>query len=371
MLPIFEPFLDGNEKKYVNQCLQTNWISSQGEFISRFEESFAAYHGIKCAIVTSNCTTALHLSLKAFGIGPGDEVICPDLTFIAPANMVVLSGAKLVLVDIDPHTLAIDPNRLEPLITDHTKAIVVVHQFGHAAPMDEILAIANKYHLKVIEDNAESLGGKYKDRLLGTIGDISCFSFFANKIITAGEGGAILTNDDDIAEKCQILRDHGMSRKIKYEHVDLGYNYRMTNMQAALGLAQLERLDDILMLRKKQMDLYYKLLEGISGIRLRPFQGWCEPVHWMMTLTLDKKYNRNEFLHYMKGQGIDCRQMINPVHRAEHFVDYYNDAGFPNAIQVSAQSAHLPSSTNLKEDQIKLIVDKVKEFLGHDHRITL
>jgi perosamine synthetase len=364
MIPIFEPLLQGNEKKYVAQCLETGWISSQGEFITKFEEQFAAYHGMKQAIVTSNCTTALHISLKALGIGYGDEVICPDLTFIAPANMIVLSGAKLVLVDIDPQTLAIDPTQLESKITDRTKAIIVVHQFGHAAPMDEIMAIAAKHRLRIIEDNAESLGGKYKGKLLGTIGDISCSSFFANKIITSGEGGAILTNDGEIAEKCRIFRDHGMSRQVRYKHVDLGYNYRMTNMQAAVGLAQLERLDEILTLRKDQMELYYKLLDNVPGITLRPFQDWCEPVHWLMTLTLDKKYNRDEFLQYMKTQDIDCRQMINPVHRADHFANEYDDADFPNAIRISTQSAHLPCSTHLREEQIEHIANNVKDFLS-------
>ena len=220
MIPIFEPYFCGKEKEYVNNCLETGWISSQGEYITRFEESFARYHGVKHAIATSNCTTALHLSLKALGIGPGDEVICPDLTFIAPGNMIVLAGAKLVLVDIDPETLAIDPAKLESKITDRTKAIIVVHQFGHAAPMDEILAIAGKHELRIIEDNAESIGGQYKGRFLGTFGDTSCFSFFANKIITSGEGGIILTDNDEIAEKCRILRDHGMSRTTKYLYVD-------------------------------------------------------------------------------------------------------------------------------------------------------
>ena len=363
MIPIFEPYFSGNESKYINHCIESGWISSQGEFILKFEKRLAEYHRLKHAVVTSNCTTALHLSLKAFGIGPGDEVICPDLTFIAPANMVVLSGAKLVLVDIDPQTLAVDPTKLESKITNCTKAIIVVHQFGHAAPMDEIMAIATKHGLRIIEDNAESLGGKYKGRLLGTIGDISCFSFFANKIITSGEGGAILTDDGDIAEKCQILRDHGMSRQVRYKHVDLGYNYRMTNMQAAVGLAQLEQLDEILALRKNQMELYYTLLDNVPGIILRPFQDWCEPVHWLMTLTLDKKYNRDKFLQYMKEQGIDCRQMINPVHRADHFANEYPDSDFLNAIQISTQSAHLPSSTHLRAEQIEYIVSIIKKFL--------
>lgn len=363
MIPIFEPFLRGNEIKYVTQCLETNWISSQGDFIIKFEEELAKYHKIKFGIVTSSCTTALHLALKAFKIGPGDEVICPDLTFIAPPNMVVLSGAKLVLVDIDPFTLAIDPIKLEEKITKYTKAIIVVHQFGHAAPMDKIMAICRKYNLIIIEDNAESLGGKYKGQLLGTFGDISCFSFFANKIITTGEGGAILTNNENIADRCRELRDHGMSKIKRYHHIELGYNYRMTNMQAAIGLAQLEQVENILSIRREQKDYYYKLLDSTPGISLRYFEKWCDPVHWLMTLTLDDKYSRDSFLLYMKDNGVDCRQMVNPVHKAVHFVGQFDKRDFPNASRISKQSVHLPSSTSLRKDQIEFIAETVIEFL--------
>ena len=364
MIPVFEPCLNGNESRYVLRCLETNWISSQGEYVRRFREELARFHGRRHAIVTSNCTTALHLVLKAMGIGPGDEVLCPDLTFIAPANMIVLSGAKLVLVDTDPNTLTIDPAKAAEKITPRTKAIMVVHQFGHSAHMDEIMAMARTHKLKVIEDNAESLGGKYKGKLLGTIGHVACLSFFANKIITTGEGGAILTDDDEVAERCRILRDHGMSRTVRYHHVDLGYNYRMTNLQAAIGLAQLERLPEILDRRMRQMELYYKLLSSVDGCSLRAFADWTQPVHWLTTVTLAEGYNRSEFLSHMKNQDIDCRQMINPVHAAEHFVRAYDPTEFSNSTRVSKQSAHLPSSTGLRDDQVERIVEEVVKFFN-------
>ena len=344
-------------------CIDTTWVSSQGVYILEFEKALADYHGIDHAIVTSNCTTALHLSLKALDIGPGDEVICPALTFIAPANMVVLSGAKLVLVDIHLETLTIDPYLIEKKITRNTKAIIVVHQFGHAANMDKIMALAKKYELKIIEDNAESIGASYKGKLLGTFGDVSTYSFFGNKIITTGEGGAVLTNNEDTAIKCRELRDHGMDHQKKYHHVDLGYNYRMTNMQAAIGLAQIEKLDYILSLRKEQMDYYYEELANVVGITLRQYADWCEPVHWMMTITLDDKYNRDEFLSYMKDKGIDCRQMINPVHHAEHFQNDFNDNDFINSINVSRKSVHLPSSTLLNRSHINKISSFIKKYL--------
>lgn len=363
MIPVFEPFLGETEARYVNRCLQTNWISSQGEFITEFEKRLAAYHGVKHAVVTSNCTTALHAVLKALDLGPGDEVLCPDLTFIAPANMIVLAGATLVLVDIDPETLTIDPARAAEKITPRTRAIIVVHQFGHAAHMDEIMALAKQYSLFVIEDNAETLGGRYKGRLLGTIGHIACLSFFANKIITTGEGGAIVTNDDKLAEKCRILRDHGMSRTVRYHHVDLGYNYRMTNMQAAVGVAQLNQLPDILARRARQMELYYRLFDGAAGCKLRSFAPWTQPVHWLMTLTLAPELRRDDLIAFLKVNGIDSRQMVNPVHRAEHFAGKYFDADFPDSNKISQQSAHLPSGTKLSEEQIHFIVGKVKAFL--------
>lgn len=364
MIPIFEPFLRGNEKKYLNDCIDTNWISSQGKYITEFESSLANYHNLDYGIATSSCTTALHLALKALDIGPGDEVLCPDLTFIAPANMIVLSGAEPCLVDIDPETLAIDPDLIEKKINERTKAIIVVHQFGHAAPMDEIMVIAKKHNLKVIEDNAESIGGKYKGRLLGTFGDLSCFSFFGNKIITTGEGGAILTNNEELAIKCRELRDHGMAKDRKYYHNDLGYNYRMTNMQAAIGLAQVEKLDDILNLRMKQMKSYYDKLKNIEGIRLRQFKDYAEPVHWLMTLTLDDKYNRDDFLDYMSQNNIDCRQMVNPVHQAQHFRERYNEDNYPVATHISIQSLHLPSGTDLSEDKICYIANIVSGYFN-------
>lgn len=362
-IPISEPYLTGNERRYLTECLDTGWISSQGPFIGRFEQMLAEYHGVEHGVATSNCTTALHLALAALRIGPGDEVICPDLTFIAPANMVALTGATLVLCDIDPLTLNLDPDRVARLITAKTKAIIVVHQFGHAAPMDEIMALARPRGIKIIEDNAESPGGRYKGRMLGAIGDVSCFSFFANKVVTTGEGGAVLTSDPEIAERCRELRDHGMSRLKKYHHVELGYNYRMTNMQAAIGVAQWECFDEILAKRAQQMARYYAALGGIPGVTPRPFASWCTPVHWLTTVTLDAGHDRDAFLEFMKTNSIDCRQMINPVHRAAHFAPHFNDADFPLSNRLSAQSAHLPSSTALTADQIDRVAGLVRQFV--------
>lgn len=363
MIRIYEPYFGGNENKYLLDCINSGWISSQGNYLSKFERALADYHSVRNAIATSSCTAALHLSIKSLNIGIGDEVICPDLTFIAPANMVLLSGASLKLVDIDEDTLTLDPDKIIKNISKKTKAIILVHQFGHSAHMDEVLSIAKKFKIKIIEDNAESLGGKYKGERLGTLGDISTFSFFANKIITTGEGGAVLTNNDKIAIKVRELRDHGMNYKKKYHHNDLGYNYRMTNMQAAVGLAQIEKIDKILEIRKNQMDIYNNILSTFKGIKLRKFKKWCSPVHWLMTITLDEKYNRESFLKFMLQNKIDCRQMINPVHEADHMKSIYSAKNFSNSLKISKKSVHLPSGTSLDKNSISYICDKVKEFL--------
>ena len=238
-----------------------------------------------------------------------------------------------------------------------------MHHFGHAAHMNEIMILAEKYNLKIIEDNAESIGARYKGKLLGTFGEVSTYSFFGNKIMTTGEGGAVLTDDENIAIKCRELRDHGMSHKQKYHHIDLGYNYRMTNMQAAIGLAQMEKLGEILALRKTQMDYYYNTLANVDGVILRKYAKWCDPVHWMMTITLNDKYDRDEFLSYMKDKDIDCRQMINPVHHAEHFEKQFDDE-FQVAKRISRQSVHLPSGLSLTEEQIRKISKTLISFLN-------
>jgi len=355
MIPIFEPEITEKEKEYVANAVNTGWISSQGEYIIKFEEQFASRFCKKYGIATTNCTSALHLSLVSLGISAGDEVICPDLTFIAPANMVALSGAKAVLVDVEEETLALNPYLVAQAVTKKTKAIIVVHPFGHAARMDELQKIADFHKIPIIEDNAESPGAAYKGKILGSLGKLSCFSFFANKILTTGEGGMILTDDKELYLRLKELRDHGMSRDRKYVHVALGFNYRMTNMQAALGLAQLERFDPILKKRNRQETLYNNFLSSSDKLNLRIKQPWAETVHWMMTIHLRKNGIRDKMLGYLKQEGVDSRQMIYPVHYAHHFKNDYAQQDFPISEKVSLNSLHLPSSTNLSEESIEKI----------------
>ena len=363
MINIFEPYLNKKEIiKNINDCIENNWISSQGKFVKEFEKSLAIYHGVKYCVSTSSCTTALHLAIKSLDLKNGDEIICPSLTFIAPANMIVLSGAKLILVDIDKDTLTIDPKEIEKKITKKTKAILVVHQFGHAADMDEIKKISRKNKLKIIEDNAESLGGSYKKKILGTIGDVTTLSFYANKIITTGEGGAVLTNSKKIANRCAMLRDHGMSKKKRYKHLDLGFNYRLTNLQAAVGVSQIKNLKKILKKRNLQRIFYEKNLNNNENFYLRSFKSWTTPIHWLFTIFLKDAKKRNKLILFLKKNKIDVRPMIFPVNEALHMKKLFKSQNFPVAKKMSYAGLHLPSSTDLSKKEILLICNKVNSF---------
>ena len=360
MIPIFSPTLSGNERKYLLDCIDTGWISSQGEYVRRFEREFASYSGTAYGIATTSGTSALHLALAALNIGPGDEVICPDLTFISPANMIRLTGATPVLVDSEADTWNIDPAQLSPKLTPRTKAIIVVHAFGHAARMDEIMELAEENGLPVIEDAAEAPGARYKDRMLGSFGVMSCYSFFGNKIITTGEGGVVLTSDGVLKDKLEMLRDHGMSKERRYHYSQVGFNYRMTNLQAAIGVAQLERLPEILERRRAQEKAYEDALGDSPLYAFRPKQDWCETVHWMMTLTLSREGLRDGLIDHLKGEGIDSRQMVFPVHLAAPYRDENQHDSFPVAEGISLNSIHLPSSLDLTQEQIEFISDVVK-----------
>lgn len=362
-IPIYEPSFSFEDKENLIKCIDTGWISSQGEFIEMFENSFAKWNDVSYGVASSNCTTALHLALKALDIGPGDEVICPDLSFIAPANMIRVTGARAVLVDVDLTSWCLSPSKIIEKITHQTKAIIVVHVFGHAASMDEIMAIANKYNLAVIEDVAEAPGAMFKGKKVGTFGHIACYSFFANKIMTTGEGGISITSDSSLAKKMRIYRDHGMSRERRYVHEVVGFNYRMTNMQAAIGVAQLNRLDDLLEQRLIQESKYKKLFERTKKINWRPVCEWTKHVHWMSTITLDIKELRDPLLHHMASIGIDCRQMIYPIHMAQPYLNEGSDAEYPNTTNISLRSLHIPSSLKITEDQQYIVANSIIEWV--------
>jgi perosamine synthetase len=363
LIPIFSPYFNKEEKNNLLECIDTGWISSQGSFIEQFENDFSKWNKTKHAVATSSCTTALHLVLVALGVSENDEVICPDLTFIAPANMIRWSGAKPVLADVMQTNWGIDPIKLEEKITEKTKAIIVVHTFGHSADMDPILEIAEKHDLYVIEDVAEAPGAKYKGKLVGTIGNAACYSFFANKIMTTGEGGMVITNDTALDKKMRIYRDHGMSREKRYVHTVAGFNYRMTNMQAAIGVGQLKNLDKVLSTRSNQEERYKKLFANNDKVSWRPREGWCDTVHWMSTISLDNKELRDPLLKHMQSKGVDCRQMIFPIHMSEPYKKSNNPDDYVVSRSISLRSLHLPSSLDLKEDEQIQIAEILQEWL--------
>lgn len=362
-IPVYEPSITKKEIEYVLKALRSGWVSSLGEFIPRFEQEFAKYIGTKYALTTSNGTTALHLALVSLGIKKGDEVIVPDLTFIATANAVSYTGAKPVFADIEQETWCLSPASIKKVITRRTKAIIPVHLYGHPADMDEINKIAKEYNLYVIEDAAEAHGAEYKYKKVGSIGHCGVFSFYGNKIITTGEGGMITTNDEKLYEKAKFLRDHAMSKERRYWHTEVGYNYRMTNIQAALGLAQLERINELLKKKREIFNWYREFLQGIPGIILNPEKEWAKNVYWMVCLILNEniRISRDELIKKLKENGIDSRPFFYPISQ----MPMYSDNDFDNKIslEISQKGLNLPSGANLNYEDIIGITQYLKEFL--------
>lgn len=364
MIPVCEPFLNGRELEYVTDCIKTNWISSQGKYIEEFENKFANYCRCKYGITTTNGTTALHLALVSLGIGKGDEVIIPTFTMVATAFAVAYTGAKPVLVDADEETWNIDVNKIEEKISPATKAILPVHIYGHPCEMDEIMDIAKNHDLYVIEDAAEAHGSEYKGEKVGGFGKINCFSFYANKIITTGEGGMVVTNDFTIAERARRMKDLAHSKNKRFLHTDLAYNYRMTNLQAALGLAQLEKIEDYVNFRRSHAYLYNNLLQNIRGIRLPPEKKYVKNVYWMYGILINNEFgiNRDELAQKLKSKGIETRDFFIPVHQQPAFLKMglFKDELYPVADLLCKSGLYLPSGSGLTEDQINQVCDSVE-----------
>jgi len=359
VIPVSEPRLGGKELEYVKDCIKSNWISSAGKYVARFEEMFAQFCGTSYALATSNGTTALHLALVSLGIGKGDEVIIPDLTFVASANAITYCGATPVLVDVDPITWTIDPSKIEQKISKKTKAIVAVHLYGHPCDMDGIMKIARKYRLKVIEDAAEAHGAEYKGKRVGSIGDIGTFSFYGNKIITTGEGGMVTTNKKHLYEKMKLLRDHAMSEKRRYWHTMVGYNYRMTNIQAAIGVAQMEQIDKFIRIKRRNAKLYNAILKNVKGLTLPVEAKDCKHVYWMYSILIEKEFgiSRDKVIARLKEEGIDTRPFFYPMHTLPMYRD---DGPFPVSDTLSRKGLNLPSATTLGKAEIERICKVIK-----------
>ncbi len=354
--PVAEPCLGEKELLYVSECILTGWVSSTGKFVNRFESMFADYCSTKYAVTTSSGTTALHLALLALGIGPGDEVIVPSFTFISTANAVTYTGAKPVFVDSEPNSWTIDPSGIESAITQKTKAIIPVHIYGHPAEMGTIMCLAKKYNLYVIEDAAEAHGATYHGQKVGGIGDIGIFSFYGNKIITTGEGGMITTNDQEIAEKVRLLRDHGMRPERRYWHPVLGYNYRLTNIQAALGVAQLEKIDSILEKKELIAEIYRNNLHDLPGVILQKSLRNSNPVNWLFSIVINPEkcsYTRDKVIELLKEKGVDTRAFFPPVHKQPI---YNSGQNLPVCEKISQWGLSLPSGSNLNVYEVQKIV---------------
>lgn len=363
-IPVAEPLLGEEELDLVTETVKSGWISSHGKNISEFENEFARFCGAKYGVSTSSGTAALHLSLASAGIGHGDEVIVPSLTFIATANAVAYTGARPVFVDSEMETWNIDPEKIKERINRRTKAIIPVHLYGHPADMKPILQIARKYGLLVVEDAAEAHGAEYRGKTVGSIGNMACFSFFGNKIITTGEGGMIVTNNKSFAQKARTLRDHGASKRRRYYNPWLGFNYRMTNIQAALGLAQLKKINRILDSKHNIAVMYSKYLNPlVPEIVLHPEADWAKNVYWMYSVLVSKrkKMNRDVLIERLKKKGIDSRPFFFPIHLLSR---YTTGERLPVAEFLAASGLNLPSSPNLSSEQIRYVCDSIVEILG-------
>lgn len=368
-IPVNEPLLNGNEKKYLCECIDTGWISSEGPFVKEFEAKMSATVNRKYGIAVSNGTAALEIAVQALGIGEGDEVIMPTFTIISCAMAVTKVGAIPVLVDCDMVTWNMKAEDIEAKITSNTKAIMVAHMYGLPVEMDKVLEVAKKYNLKVIEDAAEMHGQTYQGKPCGSFGDISTFSFYPNKHVTTGEGGMIVTDDEELAERCRSYRNLCFQKDVRYVHEEIGYNYRFTNLQAAVGLAQLERLQEFVG-RKRKMGAYYteqfKDLEGV--ILPRAQTTYADNIYWVYGMVLDKniEVSNREVTKMLAAEGIGTRTFFWCMHEQPVYTKHgmFQGESYPNAEYLARKGFYIPSGLALTEEQMQEVVCKVKKVIN-------
>jgi perosamine synthetase len=358
-ISLVEPEMGKEELQNVMEAVKSGWVSSKGAFIGEFESGFSDYIDMKYGVATSSGTTALHLALVALGIGKGNKVLVPSLTFVSVANAVIYTGAEPVFVDSHPEYWCINPSKIEERIDGQTKAIIPVHLYGHPCDMDEIMRIAEDHRLCIIEDCAEAHGAEYKGKKVGSYGIISCFSFYGNKIITTGEGGMCLTNNEELANKMRILRDHGMNPARKYWHDVIGFNYRMTNLQAAIGVAQLRRINHIIARKRRISVTYKKLLQHLPNVIPAPEMPWAKNVYWLYSI-LVKNTIRDKIIEYMDKEGIETRPFFSPIHIMP---PYKCNLRLPVAERLSTMGLNLPSASRLSDEQIQNVAHSLSEVL--------
>lgn len=362
-IPISKPSITQKEIEYVTDAVKSSWISSLGKYIDRFEAEFADFCESRFAICVSNGTVAIQLALTAHGIGKGDEVIMPNLSFIATANAVLHTGATPIFADIDPKSYCIDPETIENLITPKTKAIMPVHLYGHPADMKRILEIANKHSLWVIEDAAEAHGATAYGKKVGSWGHCATFSFYGNKNLTTGEGGMITTDDEDFYNRCKYLRDHAMSKEKRYWHTMPGFNFRMTNIQAAIGCAQLERVNEFMNKRQQIFEWYQRNLQGIDGLKLNHTHDWATNAYWLICLEKESwsEEDRDEFMLELKKRDVDSRPFFYPMADMP-YLSKTNET--PITDKIYKQGINLPTYFDLTQEQVQFVCKTVKAILN-------
>jgi perosamine synthetase len=367
MILVNEPVIGEKEKKLVQDCLETGWISSSGTYIESFEQSWARYCGVEHGIAVSNGTAALEIAVACLDLNPGDEVILPSFTIISCIQAITYNKLVPVLVDCDPLTWCMAVSEIEEKITPRTRAIMPVHMYGHPVDMDPLIELARRYNLKIIEDAAEVHGGEYKGRKCGSMGDISTFSFFANKIITTGEGGMILTNDSSYAEKARKIRNLCFEPGRRFVHQNLGFNYRMTNLQAAIGCAQVERIDELVQKKIAIGEYYLDQLRDVAGIQLPVQMSWAKNVYWMFGFVIDEKTGESaeSFATKMKSLGIETRPFFLGMHEQPYFKDkgYFLGELYPVTELISRQGLYIPSGLNLSFEMQDIVVQNVRKIL--------
>jgi perosamine synthetase len=368
MIPVNRPVLDGNERKYLNECIETGWISSEGPFVKKLEVGFSKLMGCAHGIAVCNGSVAIEVALAALRIGPGDEVILPSFTIISCAAAIVRAGAVPVVVDCERDTWNIDPALIARKITSRTKAIMVVHIYGLPVDMDPVIELAHRHNLFIIEDAAEQHGQTYKGQPIGSLGDIATVSFYPNKQITAGEGGMVLTNDKALADRCRDLRNLCFDRERRFIHEELGWNFRMSNVQAAIGVAQLERIDQIVAKKRQIGHWYQQRLRGHPRLQL-PLERteYAENIYWVFGVVLDDElpFDAADAMTRLAARGVDSRHFFWPIHEQPVFrkKGWFTNEGCPNAERIARRGLYLPSGVGLTEEEAEISAHALLEIL--------
>ena len=371
LIPVCEPVIGERERAYVRDCLESNWISAGGKYTAAFEETFSRYCGAAHGVACSNGTAAIHLALAALGVGPDDEVIVPSFTLIVAATTVALTGARAVLVDVDPATWCLDPARLEGAITPRTRAILPVHMYGHPCDMDPILAIANRHGLAVIEDAAEAHGAEYKGRRVGAIGHIGCFSFYANKLVTTGEGGMVMTNDAALAARVRLLSNQAFEEP-RFVHRFMGFNYRLSDLLAAVGLGQCEEIEEKVRRKRELATWYTELLQAAPDLTLPTEAPWARSAYWMYGVVVEEEFGatRDGVMRRLQHDGIETRAFFHPLHLQPLFVSSSDPrfpetkGEFPVSERLGARGLYLPSGLGLTYAQVKQVATALRACRG-------